>query len=372
MPRTAGGEVQHSNGSSRAGSAPAQRRGTEPQVIGLLLACAVILAAVAGVTLRGGRDEPLAPILIATGEWAPFSGERLDSYGVASAVVSAVLRQMGYEPEYRFMPWPRAEEATLANDANGGVRATFPYAFTPERADGFYYSTPIFAIELSVFYNAERHPQGGRIARPADMAGFTVVPVSGYRFPTEVEPHVGRGPEADSNVAAFRQLLESDEPLLVVEATRVAEEILRGELASHAHAIATAPLRFDSPIHLIASKRNPNNSPFIRDFDAALTALQETGGLADIEERVLEAVDAQRTVGLQPLMPGGAVEAFAAPHDGAAVLLPRGTRAVVERWSSNYLRPKASHERELMPVRILNGPQRGQRMYVDERAIVLP
>lgn len=361
---------EHGQGGARRRPQPS----AYPQLVGLVLACALILAIVVGVTVGGGVDEPLEPILLATGEWAPFSGEKLDSHGVASAVVSAVLREMGYQPQFRFMPWARAEQAALANDTNRGVRATFPYAFNPERAAGFYYSKPIFSIELSIFYNAWRNPAGATIATAADLKKFTIVPISGYRYPAEVEGFVGKGPPVESNVMAFTQLIDSDGPLVVLEATQVGEEILGGWLGAEVAAIATAPLRFNTPIHLIASKRNPNNSPLIREFDAALSDVQRSGALRQIEARVLESIDAQRTVSLQPLDQTTRIQAYLSPSGGPAVLLPRGTRAVVERWSSNYLNPKPARaaETELMRVRVLNGPQRGRRLYIDERTIVLP
>jgi polar amino acid transport system substrate-binding protein len=353
---------------------PRSQSNAYPQLVGLVLACALILGIVIAVTVGGGADEPLEHILLATGEWAPFSGEKLDSHGVASAVVSAVLREMGYEPEFRFMPWARAEQTALANDTNRGVRATFPYAFTPERAAAFYYSKPIFSIELSIFYNARRNPSAASIAKADDLSKFVIVPISGYRYPPEVEKFVGGGPVVESNLAAFKQLLDSDRSLVVLEATRVGEDILAGWLGTDADAIATAPLHFNTPIHLIASKRNPNNSPFIRQFDEALAHVQRSGTLRQVESQVLESIDAQRTVTLQPLDATSLVEGYVAPSGGNAVLLPRGTRAVVERWSSNYMQPRLAHpnEPERMRVRILNGPQRGQRLYVDERTIVLP
>jgi polar amino acid transport system substrate-binding protein len=322
---------------------------------------------------RGGADEPLEPILLASGEWSPYSGDALASHGVAAAIVSAVFQQMGYQPEFRFMPWPRAEQAALDNDANRGVRATFPYASTPEREASFYFSKPIFSIELSVFYNARRNPAASKIAKPADLTTFMVVPISGYRYPPDVEKALGHMPPVDSNIAAFKRLLDSDQPLVVVEATRVGEEILSGQFAMEADAIRTTALHFTSPIHLIASRRNPNNSSLIRRFDDALDEVRR-GGLDQIQSQVLEAIDAQRMVRLQPLQPLVSLEALLEPGGQMRVLLPQGTRAVVERWSSNYLATKAigPAQSELVRVRLLNGPHRGRSVYVDERAIVLP
>jgi polar amino acid transport system substrate-binding protein len=354
---------------------PALASNRSPQVTGLILGCSLILFAVVVLSLtRGGAQEPLEPILLATGEWSPYSGESLASRGVASAIVSAIFRQMGYEPEFRFMPWARAEQAALDNDANRGVRATFPYASTPERESAFYFSRPVFSIELSVFYNAERNPAGSQIATAADLLKFEVVPISGYRYPAEAEKAVARLPAVDSNLSAFKLLIASSDPLVVVEATRVGEELLGGVLALEAGRIRTAPLRFTSPIHLIASRRNPNNSSLIRRFDETLADVQRANGLDQIQAEVLDAIDEQRMVRLQPLQPLTSLEALLEPQGTMRVMLPQGTRAVVERWSSNFLAatPVGPTTTELVRVRLLNGPHRGRSVFVDERAIVLP
>ena len=360
----------------RGGSlSPASASGRSPQVIGLIVGCSLILFVVVVLSLtRGGANEPLEPILVATGEWSPYSGESLASRGVASAIVSAVFRQMGYEPEFRFMPWARAEQAALDNDANRGVRATFPYASTPEREASFYYSTPIFTIELSVFYNEARNPSASRIATAADLQRFKVVPISGYRYPADVEKALARMPVVDSNLSAFKLLMESSDPLVVVEATRVGEEVLGGPLALEAARIRTSPLHFTSPIHLIASRRNPNNSSLMRRFDETLADFRRANGLDQIQAQVLEAIDEQRMVRLEPLQPSTSLEALLEADGSMKVMLPQGSRAVVERWSSNFLaaKPVGPTAAELVRVRLLNGPHRGRSVFVDERAIVLP
>jgi polar amino acid transport system substrate-binding protein len=364
----------HVQSSGRDRSLISRARGY-PQIIVLILACSLVLATVVVLGLvGGGKNEPLEPVLLATGEWAPYSGEALASYGVASAVVSAVFQQMGYQPQLRFMPWPRAEQVTAENDTNRGVRAAFPYVFTSERDAKFYYSKSILTIELSIFYNVERNSNAGNIKEVGDLAKFLIVPIRGYQYPAEVEKFVGGVPAVENNIAAFEQLLNSEQPLLVVEATRVGEEILSGQLAIKADPIRTSKLHFlkETPIFLIASKRNPNNSSLIRKFDNTLIQMQGTGSLKQIEAQVFDAIDAQRMVRLQPLQPQGRIEAFLTA--GGSVLLPQGTRAVVEHWSSNYLKdkPARADAAEFVRVRVLNGPQRGRSLYVDERTIVLP
>ena len=342
-----------------------------PQV-SFVIASAVILALVVMLT-TGGDSEPLTPILMVTGEWAPYSGQSLPDNGIAAAIVTTVMRRAGYEPSFRFMPWQRAEDAARANETNNGVRATFPYISTAERLEDFYYSDPIFDIELAVFYNVQRHPHGAGIRDIADLAEFDVVPMSGYGYPADVQRLIGDRAAADDNVAAFTQLVESDRPLVVIEATRVGSELLAGPLAAYVDVIAAAPLRFLNPIHLIASRNNPNNLALIRDFNAALAGMTDAS-LAEIEARVTSAIDEQRVVLLQPVDRAGWIPAFIDADGATSVLLPNGTRAVVERWSRRYIQPTdaTAADSERVRIRVLNGPQRGKQLFVDPRTVVLP
>jgi ABC-type amino acid transport substrate-binding protein len=352
----------------------APRPSIHPQIVSLLVAIALILIIVTAISLRGGGDaEPLKPILLTTGEWAPYSGERLASSGVASAVVSAVFKQMSYRPEFRFMPWPRAEQAALEGETDRGVRGAFPYGFNEERTSQFYYSAPILNIDMSVYFNKARNPGAAGIKHTTNLPAF-VVPISGYRYPPEVERRFAKMPPAESNLAAFELLLSSDQPLLVIEATRVGDQILSGELALKSEAIVTAPLHIASPLHLIASRRNPDNSSLIKRFDAALAQMQRDGALKQVEAEVIDAIDSQRMVRLQPIDPQGRIDAWQKPDGSPPLQLPRGTQVIVERWSEDFLRPQAgaTQARQLVRVRVLNGPQRGRTLYVDGRTIVLP
>ena len=46
-------------------------------------------------------------VIFATGEYLPFTSERLDGYGVTSELVKAICQAADINPEYRFFPWKR-------------------------------------------------------------------------------------------------------------------------------------------------------------------------------------------------------------------------------------------------------------------------
>lgn len=194
-----------------------QGRGQQPgassayaQFVALLLVVLILFVGLAIIGLRGGgAAEPLKPLLLATGEWSPYSGEGLPEKGVASAVVAAVFQQMGYQPQFRFLPWARTERVAYEDESDKGVRGAFPYLITPERAERFYFSEPIIQIKMGVYFASEHDQNAIAIHSEADLAGYEVIPVSGYRYPASVEKHLARMPPVSDNVAAFRLLLQS-------------------------------------------------------------------------------------------------------------------------------------------------------------------
>lgn len=90
-----------------------------------------------------GQSVPLV-----TGEWPPFVSEKMDGYGLAGKLVSAVFEEMGLVPETSFVPWKRCEDMVKKGEAWG----TFPYAITDERKAEFLFSDP-FMESISVFFS---------------------------------------------------------------------------------------------------------------------------------------------------------------------------------------------------------------------------
>ena len=83
---------------------------------------------------------------LAIGEWAPYTGEKLADYGAATEIVTAACKAGGLKPKYVFSPWKRAEASVL----DGANFATFPYLKTPERAETYEFSDPIFNSSIGI------------------------------------------------------------------------------------------------------------------------------------------------------------------------------------------------------------------------------
>lgn len=84
--------------------------------------------------------EKLSPLVPITGEWLPYTSQKLEGQGVISAVVTAIVKEMGMKVEYLWMPWERGDMMVR----EGGAFAQFPNAKTETRAKSADFLVPFF------------------------------------------------------------------------------------------------------------------------------------------------------------------------------------------------------------------------------------
>ena len=109
------------------------------------LALAILLSILGGCL----ATISLAEIKIATGEWPPFTGERIKNQGFSTLITRRILDDAGLKYKIEFMPWKRCEKKVLG----GSHLAAYPYAYTEERAAKYLYSEPIFFTQTMFFYH---------------------------------------------------------------------------------------------------------------------------------------------------------------------------------------------------------------------------
>ena len=155
---------------------------------GLILALAVLSGVIYFSVLAPSRSAQ--PLIMVSGEWPPYTGEHLHQHGEASAIVSHVLRQMGYQPEYRFMPWSLGESLTAQSQRNDAVRGIFPYISTPEREQLFYFSDSVIEVAYGVYFNQQHNPNLGQQANHEDLSNVQILTQSGYEYAPEFAQHL--------------------------------------------------------------------------------------------------------------------------------------------------------------------------------------
>ncbi len=125
--------------------------------------------------------EEAKTLKFATGEYAPYVSKEMVDYGMVAEIISATVKEMGFKPEYLFYSWKRCE----ASVKRARVWATFPYAYTEERAKHFLYSDELIVATNKFFYYKKRFEKKIIWNKLEDLMSFKMGGVLGYFYEKE-------------------------------------------------------------------------------------------------------------------------------------------------------------------------------------------
>lgn len=123
-----------------------------------------------------------SPILLTTGEWAPYVGKSLPENGVTSEIITEVFKEMGIRHQYKFLPWKRAELLV----SRGKSFAAYPYVKTPEREKEFYFSDRI-AYSTGRFFFIKSKMKKITYEKLEDLSQFKIGGALGYWYEKKLQ-----------------------------------------------------------------------------------------------------------------------------------------------------------------------------------------
>jgi len=91
------------------------------------------------------------PVLLASGEYPPYTGESLPHGGFVNHVAEEAFKTMGYEVRIRYYPWARAFAFAREGTADA---VTYVY-MTAKREKDYWFSAPVTTERLVVFTKKE-------------------------------------------------------------------------------------------------------------------------------------------------------------------------------------------------------------------------
>ncbi len=217
-------------------------------------------------------------VVLATGDWAPYTSETMENYGAFTEIVSAVFKEMGVPVKYVFYPWKRAEDEVKA----GNVFAAFPYIETEERLKEYDFSEPVFISTGKFFYMPQKQKSEITYDKLEDLQSYQVGGVLGYWYEA---PFKAAGLQTD--------YVHSDElNLQKLYAGRVdlaaSEELVGWALIKKLYpqevdqfATVEKPLNEDA-LRLIVSRKYPAAAGLLQKFNAALKIINTNGTMQQI------------------------------------------------------------------------------------------
>lgn len=335
--------------------------------------------------IPGVRAEILLErAVVLTGEWYPFTSEELEGAGELSSLVSRALKGAGLLADYQFLPFSSVLERTWEGDAAG----TFPWFRTEEREARFLYSEPIIDVEYLIYFNRDAGSGVERAVSFEDLAGFRTTRVKGYAYGKLDCVIEGRpGPDCstgtlsddrvDTEFQAF-ELLAAGEIDYFAASSSVARAVIERSFSYEDRRLFAVlegeDFAWRMGLHFLVPRNRSDAERLIGAFDNALRELSAEGRVAETRERLdTFAYGSGGLVRLVAPAAGGVAARRDLGEAGEPVVLPAGSRGIVLRWSDRYLgMPDTGGPMSgMVRVQLVNGPLRGERVWVPDSAIEL-
>ena len=212
------------------------------------------------------------PVIMATGEWIPYTSETLEDHGEFTHRVTRVFQEMGIEPDYRFYPWRRCFDSVV----KGRAWAAFPYAYTPERADKVMYSDPISCSRtLFFYYDAVGDREVPVFRQLSDLKPYRLGGITGYYY-EETFKKAGLTVEyVNKEIYGIEKLIRGRIDLMPVN-ERVAWHLIHTHFPQYADNFKFIfPPLTENLLYLIVSKAYPRGIELLKEFNAALKTCVE-------------------------------------------------------------------------------------------------
>lgn len=164
----------------------------------------VLFTIIFNFSILEGREKKV--IEIATGEFVPYSGEKLPGKGCLNQVILDSFKDQGYEVKLHFLPWK-----TLYNDTKEGEYDASSYWYDkPERRKDMIFPKNHLSVENNYFY----YNKSNAINSISDLKKKTIALQRGYTYLQEVLDGIKKYDieviKVDSEAQAFKMILSGN------------------------------------------------------------------------------------------------------------------------------------------------------------------
>lgn len=208
-------------------------------------------------------------------EMPPYISQEMEYYGFLCRIITEVFAAEGIEVVYEFVPWNRA---ILTCEA-GHLHGTPGWFRTPEREKTFYVTDPLVDDSQSFFHLKDYKFDWNTIE---DLKGIRIGATLGYNYGDEFAKAekekritVERIPTDEQN---FQKLLAKRIDIFPMNTltgysmlNKLFSPQVSGMFTTHPKPIRSAPL------HLLLSKKIPDNERLLKLFNNGLQELKESG-----------------------------------------------------------------------------------------------
>lgn len=209
-------------------------------------------------------------IRIATGEWPPYTSEKISGYGFFSEIVIQSFKEEKVEVDCKFYPWKRCEVLLQKKR----IDAIFPYVKTKTREEIYYYSKVVFVSTGKFFYRSKDKSFKIVYKELSDLKNFKIAGVLGYWYDKILKDAGLKITYTPSDIHAFKQLYHGRVDL--VPSDELVGNYLLNKMKKKNERFVTIekPLNV-SNLHLITSYENKDYLKIIEIFNSGLEKIKK-------------------------------------------------------------------------------------------------
>ena len=217
-------------------------------------------------------------VVLATGEWEPFSGTKLNGGGVSARVVTAAFNAVGYDVEFEFQPWKR----NYFRVERGAVLGSFPWSGASLRRAVAYFSEEISPSNQVVFYLKKNFKEAPVLRTVNDLKKYKLGGIDSYWYHGALQQY-GIECEYSTEKEVLYTKLKAGRIQLALDNYRVGWEVIRKMFPNDVDAFASAENPLDGgELCVLFSKKYPNSKKIRDIFDQGLHIIKQNGVYSEI------------------------------------------------------------------------------------------
>jgi polar amino acid transport system substrate-binding protein len=254
----------------------------------MALATLLFALLICGLAMPAGparADQALTLRLVTGPDYKPFTDPGLPQGGMHAEIVQAAFAKVGDQVTIAFEPWARG----YADAERGVYDATFPYAHTAEREQGFLYSEALYAQINRPYVLAASPLQASELG---DLAGKTMCFPHGYFLTGKLKEMIDQGSlklEAPDSMEQCFKMLQAGRVDFVNSIDTQARAAAMHLFGSINAVKSLGVILAEASDNLIVSRQHPDHDRILADFNRGLALLKASGELDAIVKRHLDA-----------------------------------------------------------------------------------
>lgn len=312
---------------------------------------------------RQTSPKSLNSVIVYVDDFPPYINSEGMPLGTSAQTLKVLGEYAGIEIDFRYIPYSDATKLlSLQRDV-----VSFPYFFTKERAEKYYYSNPISLVSIQLYFNRQHND----FENISTINELRIGQVRGNSYGEAIDNLVSEPLIFESEVIAITALMNNQIDVLPMS-KGVMDALILKYFAPQKELIKPLKnIQGNEKFHLMAPK-TAFGKAIIEKVNNAIALKFEGDEMVESKTEKLPEVDVAELIPAEgfPAIIGKSIK------DDHGYTLPIGTKVVVLDWSEAIRKPSSATNinRNMLltsKVVILNGPHVGKEMMVRNMHIKL-